>query len=64
MSFQAKYPGVCCQCNEDIVPGQECQYWGDEVGHVKCPEVVDLDAPGRNERRCGDCFQIHAGECA
>lgn len=66
MSFTAQYHGTCTSCDGRIKPGQECRYDDDEIEHVKCPEEEDPilnDTPARNERRCGDCFTIHAGPC-
>jgi hypothetical protein len=64
MSFEAKYHGRCNKCEEPVEPGDLAEYdWIGEIVHVACPTPVDDDAPQRNERRCADCFTVHAGEC-
>ncbi|MCT7373207.1 hypothetical protein [Mycolicibacterium llatzerense] len=65
MSFQAKYPGRCVSCGERIHEGEWVRYEDDDsLVHDNCDEAPDVDAPQRNERKCPDCFTIHAGECA
>lgn len=65
MSFEAKYHGRCVGCDERIEPGDQVEYNADEeLVHVHCDDQTDPDAPLRNERKCPDCFLIHAGECA
>lgn len=64
MSFQARYPGHCTACDAPIDVGQTVEY--DDAGrlvHTDCPELVDIDAPQRNERHCTQCFTVHAGDC-
>lgn len=63
MTFQAKYAGRCVACGERINEGDWVTYEDDFLVHANCPDVVDVDAPQRNERKCPDCFTIHAGEC-
>lgn len=64
MSFEAKYHGTCIMCEESIEPGQVVEYDGvGDVVHTRCPAILDDDEPQRNERRCPDCFTVHAGEC-
>jgi hypothetical protein len=36
MTFTAKYFGRCGICDEDIDPGDECDYDDDEVCHAEC----------------------------
>lgn len=63
-SFTAQYPDQCADCDEEISPGQSVHYDADhDLVHDACPDVPDDDAPRRNERRCGDCFTTHAGDC-
>ena len=64
MSFQAKYRDQCSGCDEPIHEGNWVRYEDDFIVHQDCPEPIGTDAPGRNERKCPDCFTIHAGECA
>lgn len=65
MSFEAKHPGVCGFCGEFFPAGTELRANEDDgwVHSPTCPEPVDDDEPQRNERKCPDCFTIHAGEC-
>jgi hypothetical protein len=55
-------------CDNSIAVGEEVAFrltmaGGDELHHVRCPAQVDDATPGRNERRCNECFLTHAGEC-
>ena len=67
MSFIAKYLGACTneECATGVIqPGDEIEFVGNtgDLVHVEC--IGDTDAkPGRQERRCTECWQIHAGEC-
>lgn len=67
MSFLAKYDGWCPVCETKITADKDQLRYdqSDRVVHLVCPEESDPTdgALGRNERRCGDCFTIHAGEC-
>lgn len=46
MSFRAKYPGDCRNCDEGIVRGQEVEYDDDRnLVHVLCPEDGINGAP-------------------
>lgn len=63
MSFIATYPAKCGACPDRIYPGDSCTYEDGSVVHVYCADRVDPDEPARNERRCPECFTIHAGEC-
>lgn len=68
MSFEARYHGECGFCGEEM-KGTMCSFAADDVlVHTDClvPYATGVDPAartGRNERRCPDCFQIHAGEC-
>ena len=59
----AKYSSQCPACGERIHEGQQVRYEDDFVVHDDCPDLIDADAPRRTERKCPDCFTIHAGEC-
>ena len=64
MSFEAKYPGHCWACDERIAPGEQVRFNdAEEITHAVCGPAASPDDPGRHERRCPDCFTIHAGEC-
>lgn len=65
MSFQANYSGICRSCGEYYSEGAEIRSTEDDgwVHAPTCPEPIDFDEPQRNERRCPECFTIHAGEC-
>jgi hypothetical protein len=71
MAFIARFPGLCGHCDEEL-KGSECSYAHDEtIVHTDCLLPYNNEVRGstdasiaRNERKCGDCFQIHAGECA
>lgn len=69
MSFVARYPGSCAFCGKQM-QGTDCSYAEEKVlMHTSClvPYITGADpiatAIHRNEKRCGECFQIHAGEC-
>lgn len=63
MSFVAQYPGSCAQCELEIKGTEVVYNSSGELEHRHCPGGVDDATPGRNERMCGECFTIHAGEC-
>lgn len=63
MAFQAKYPGQCAACGERIHLADYVRYEDDLLVHDDCPDTVDPDLPGRQERKCPDCYTTHAGEC-
>lgn len=63
MAFQAKHPGHCSACGERIRQGEYVRYEDDFLVHDDCPADIDPERPGRQERKCPDCFTIHAGEC-
>lgn len=63
MSFTAQYHGECPDCGQEM-KGTEVGYQGEDLKHTKCPEGLPDETMGRHERKCGECFQIHAGECA
>lgn len=48
-SFAAKYPGVCANCDGQIVVGQQVGFMDDELIHVKCPKP---------EATCPVCFMV------
>lgn len=69
MSFEARYHGECGFCGEEM-KGTDCSYAPDGIiTHTGCliPYSTGVDPIAtvmhRNEKRCGQCFQIHAGEC-
>lgn len=70
MSFTAQYHGECGFCGEEL-KGTETSYAEDKTlvhtGSCLIPYNTGVDPVAttlhRNERKCGDCFQIHAGEC-
>lgn len=62
MTFEAKYPGRCGVCDEQIRPGDSCTYAEDVVVHEDCP------APAATRRQmpvCDQCFMETAanGKC-
>lgn len=64
--FAAGFPGRCAY-GDAIEVGDTIRYDEDgELAHITCEDnpPPSEDAPRRNERKCGDCFTIHAGECA
>ena len=63
-SFPAKFDGRCGY-GDQITMGEPVTWEDDELVHVRCQDnpPPPPDAPGRNERRCGTCFTIHAGDC-
>lgn len=63
LSFIATYPGRCGACGDKVEPGDKCTYEDGSVVHEYCVDKADPDEPARNERRCKECYQIHAGEC-
>jgi hypothetical protein len=63
-TFEARFWGTCVACHERIVPGESVTYSeDDELVHAACSPQPDPDEPRRNERKCPECFTIHAGEC-
>jgi hypothetical protein len=63
MGFEASYPGKCGACGDRIHPGDQINYCDGATIHAFCDDRVDPDEPRRTERKCPDCFMIHAGEC-
>lgn len=63
MSFQARYRSQCVSCGNPINEGEHVMYEDGHLVHLDCPDPIDDDQPARNERRCPDCFTIHAGDC-
>lgn len=65
--FEAKYPGVCADCRDDIVPGERVTYNGDDElvhdGHGDRPRVVIRRPSEIGDEVCPSCCLIHAGEC-
>jgi len=67
VSFTAKYFGACTfeGCATGVInPGDEVEFVSGtrDLVHVEC--ITDTsDEPQRNERKCTECWQIHAGEC-
>lgn len=60
MSFPARYPGECSDCDHQIRPGDEIA--SDGLGgqaHVFCPSRT----PASSAVPCTRCFLVHAGEC-
>lgn len=52
MSFTAKFPGECDDCDEPIEIGQVCEFQGNRVVHAFCP-------PPRAQgwvKVCSECF--------
>lgn len=64
MSFQAHYNGRCAACEERIHKGDDVEYRGDELCHVRCPTPTDTFTVSPRETLCGQCFTYHRGECA
>lgn len=61
MSFEAKYPGRCAECDDRIEPGEQVTYSDDELVHVACDrEPQREDDP---DEACGKCWLVHSGEC-
>lgn len=58
MSLLAQYHGICTECEDPIVPGQQIESDDDAWRHVNCGEL-----PARVECVCERCFLVHAGEC-
>lgn len=65
MSFQARYPGWCRRCSEEILPGDWIEYEDDKPVHVSCDDLIrdpDIEVP---VDICPKCFQAKAtnGAC-
>lgn len=61
MSFEAKFPGRCAACDDEIHAGELVKYVDDELVHVGCE-----DSPVPAEEvgiACTRCWCVHAGEC-
>lgn len=63
MSFQARYPGQCANCEGRIHLGDFVEYDDDELVHSRCPVSMSDITVGPREVLCGRCFTFHAGEC-
>jgi hypothetical protein len=64
--FPAKFGGRCGY-GDTIHEGDQVRYDNDgELVHTACEDnpPPTEDTPRRNERKCPDCYTIHAGECA
>lgn len=60
-TFAARYPGTCAD-GDTIEPGDEVTYISKGViVHAKCSGAEHK--PSRQEKMCGKCFMLHAGEC-
>jgi hypothetical protein len=44
MSFQASYDGDCPECPEDILEGDEVEYYDDVLMHVECAREAKEEA--------------------
>ncbi len=62
MTFEAKYPGRCANCDDNITPGDDVTYTpDDELVHAHCDsEPRREDDP---DEACGKCWLVHSGEC-
>lgn len=55
--FEAKFPGSCDACDEDIKVGDVIHSHGTTgYAHVVCPDPV----PVVERTPCADCFQVPA----
>ncbi len=60
MTFTAKYPGRCANCDDNIIPGDDITYHGDdELIHTQC----DTDPTPKTTEPCKQCWCAHEGEC-
>lgn len=59
MSVTAQYAGVCGECEEPIIPGQQITSASLAGGykHVTCPDPTPMGT------LCPRCYCIHPGEC-
>lgn len=65
MSFTAKYSGRCnsgdCSYgDQQIRPGDDVDYFDDELMHAACARYAKRTDPPC----CPYCWQYHRGECA
>lgn len=56
-TFEARYPGVCPNCEERIKPGDPIVDSEDGYVHDDCQTVLPSKSP------CQRCWLVHAGEC-
>jgi hypothetical protein len=56
VSFTAKFPGDCRDCDAGILPGQEVEFDFDRVlMHVVCPDTLQA-VTGKPRPLCPQCF--------
>lgn len=61
-AFEAKYPGMCENCDSNFEVGTSVMFEGQRVVHADADECVSL--PARPDKKpCGKCFLVHAGDC-
>jgi hypothetical protein len=65
MSFIARYSQPCAHCDENVKDTDTSYGYDHELVHQKCLIAYNTgEIPtGRNEKQCGSCLMIHAGEC-
>ena len=60
MSFEARYAGLCAECDERFPVGTMIRYNDeDEIVHADC-YGGDIEA---DDDVCPDCHLVHTGEC-
>jgi hypothetical protein len=65
MTIQLESPTVCEWCDTSFVPyvtGRPKRFCSD-VCRDSAYKQRKATMPGRNEKRCPDCYLVHAGEC-
>lgn len=61
-AFEAKFPGICEECQEGFERGEEVMYAGDDLVHANTDECVTFqERPAK--KPCGKCRLMHAGDC-
>ena len=60
MTIQARYSGLCPDCDEKWQPGDLIRADDDRVWkHASCPVVMDLLTVRPGEVSCRDCWLVH-----
>lgn len=64
LGFPAKYKGICGECDTEFPVGTVIRFRGlSELVHAHgCPDPLEPIGSAQ-EKRCTDCWLIHAGDC-
>lgn len=62
-AFNARYPGTCGDCSDDIEPGDQVGY--DDTDSIVCADCLAeyLRIAISPKQACPDCNLDHSGSC-